>query len=88
MRQIIVSQRFRKKLKDFLRKHPEVGTTVETKLRILQQDAHGRRLRAHKLSGNLKNFFAISITYEYRLIFSINENSIILHAIGGHDEVY
>ncbi|HMS64506.1 MAG TPA: type II toxin-antitoxin system mRNA interferase toxin, RelE/StbE family [Ignavibacteria bacterium] len=48
-----------------------------------------KSLRTHKLSGELKECWAFSINYEYRIIFEfIDDNTISLIDIGTHDEVY
>jgi mRNA-degrading endonuclease YafQ of YafQ-DinJ toxin-antitoxin module len=46
-------------------------------------------LKTHGLSDRLKGLWAISISYEHRLIFKfISSNKILLIDIGTHDEVY
>ena len=43
------------------------------------------RLETHKLSGSLKDFWAFSINYKYRIIFEfIDEKTIWFHSIGNH----
>ncbi len=43
------------------------------------------RLRTHKLTGTMSNYYAASIDYRYRIVFTISHDVIYLHAIGGHD---
>jgi addiction module RelE/StbE family toxin len=88
MRQLVLSSRFKKNLKDFLHKHPDLETTLPEKLNLLQQNPHTASLKTHKLTGKLKSYWALSITYKYRLVFSIEKDAIYLLAIGTHDEVY
>jgi addiction module RelE/StbE family toxin len=47
-------------------------------------------LKTHKLKGNLKEFHACSINYEYRIVFVIliQNDEITLFDVGTHDEVY
>jgi addiction module RelE/StbE family toxin len=45
-------------------------------------------LKTHKLSGDLKDFWSCSITYEIRLRFKIVDDIVELIDIGSHDEVY
>lgn len=48
-----------------------------------------KRLRTHKLSGELKDCWAFSINYKYRIVFEfIDDNTALLIDIGTHDEVY
>ncbi len=88
MYQLVISDRFRKNLRYFLKKHPELKPVFGEELSILQKNPQDSRLKTHKLTGKLKEFFTCSITYEYRLIFNFNKDFIFLLAIGTHDEVY
>ena len=56
----------------------------------LESDPFQPHLDYHPLSGKLKGFQAVSITYSYRIILTIEitERQIILLDIGSHDEVY
>lgn len=47
-------------------------------------------LKTHKLKGDLSEFYACSLTYEYRIIcvFLVQNETIVLVDIGSHDEVY
>ncbi|MCY7362973.1 MAG: type II toxin-antitoxin system mRNA interferase toxin, RelE/StbE family [Ignavibacteria bacterium] len=48
-----------------------------------------KSLRTHKLSGELKECWAFSISYDYRVIFEfVDDNTVSLIDIGTHDEVY
>jgi addiction module RelE/StbE family toxin len=90
MYQFKVSRNFEKKLKKFIKKNPEFKTILKEKLQILQENPFDPRLRAHKLSGNLKDFYSIWLTYEYRIVIKIylKEKLIEFYTIGTHDEVY
>jgi mRNA-degrading endonuclease YafQ of YafQ-DinJ toxin-antitoxin module len=88
MRQIKTTAFFEKKAKLFLKRHPDLETRFNKALIFLQKDPFHSTLYTHKLSGKLSRLYACSINYEYRLIFLINENTIYLHGIGSHDEVY
>ena len=88
MRQLVLSNRFQKQLKNFLQKHPELRDVFREKLAILQKNPSDKILKPHKLTGKLKDFFAASITYEYRIVFYFDNDSVFLLAIGSHDEVY
>jgi len=47
-------------------------------------------LKNHKLSGKLKDFRAIVIEYDCRIIFKMidKDTAALLISIGSHDEVY
>ena len=85
---IVAPKRFQKSLKAFLMKHSEMRTVIEEKITILQSDPWHKQLKTHKLSGKLKDCLACNISYEYRLVFRVVENRILLLALGTHDEVY
>ena len=57
---------------------------------ILEQNPHHPSLRLHKLQGELKEYYSISLDMEYRIIldFIIIDSKIYLLDIGNHDEVY
>lgn len=88
MARLVFSSRFNKKLRNFLKKHPELVTTVREKFLILAKNPKDSRLKPHKLTGKLDGLFATSVTYGYRVVFYLDGDSIFLLAIGTHDEVY
>ena len=88
MFQLVLTKRFGRNLRVFLKKHPELESTLKEKLTILQKNPKDSRLKAHKLTGRLKGFFGASLTYEHRLVFYFDKKYIFLLAIGTHDEVY
>ena len=46
------------------------------------------RLKTHKLSGRLKNYWAFSIDEKYRVVFEFYKKDVIFfHDVGGH-EIY
>jgi len=86
--EIYFTPTFKKKLKNFLKKYPELEKEIEKKLEILGSDPFHPILKIHKLSGKLKNEWSIWLTYEYRILLIIEGNKIFLTNIGVHDEVY
>ena len=65
-----------------------VKNMAEKKEKIFRKNPRDPRLKTHKLSGNLKDYWAFSIHYNYRIIFSfIEKNDVRFHAIGTH-EIY
>ena len=51
MSKLIFSEKFDRKLREFIKKHPEIEGIVKQKLIILQQNPKDRRLKIHKLAG-------------------------------------
>lgn len=71
------------------KKLPEnIKDLAENKFEIFSLNPFDKRLKTHKLAGSLQNYWAFSINYKYRIIFSfIESDKIRFHAIGGH-EIY
>ncbi|MFA5454849.1 MAG: type II toxin-antitoxin system mRNA interferase toxin, RelE/StbE family [Sulfurimonas sp.] len=87
---IIVTESYLKKLKKFLKKHPDMLERYAKAIEILEANPYHPSLRLHKLQGRLCEFHSIAINMEYRVIidFIIKENEIIPIDIGTHDDVY
>ena len=88
MLQLVLSRRFKRNLRIFLKRHSELEQIVKERLVILQKEPKNSRLKIHKLTGKLKGCYAVSITYEHRLVFYFDKKHIFLLALGTHDEVY
>ncbi|MDO8453231.1 MAG: type II toxin-antitoxin system mRNA interferase toxin, RelE/StbE family [Sulfurimonas sp.] len=87
---IIRTDEYLKKLKKFLKKHPDVLERYIKTVEILEVNPYHPSLRLHKLKGKFYEFHSISINMDYRVIidFIIQNNEIIPIDIGTHDEVY
>jgi mRNA-degrading endonuclease YafQ of YafQ-DinJ toxin-antitoxin module len=58
---------------------------VEERLEIFIEDPFAPPLKTHKLTGTLKGYWAFSIDYRFRVIFSFEGRAkIVLHEIGDH----
>lgn len=58
-------------------------------LEIAQVNPFDIKLKTHKLTGELKDFYSARINYSDRAIFFIQyKNIIYITDIGSHDEVY
>jgi len=87
---IIRTDEYFKKLKKFIKKHPEVLDRYIKAVELLENDPYHPSLRLHKLQGKLNTYHSVSITMKYRVVidFIIQNNEIIPIDIGTHDEVY
>ncbi len=87
---IIRTDEYFKKLKKFIKKHPDVLVKYAKTIELLEIDPYHPSLRLHKLKGKLQEYHSISITMQYRVVidFIIKEDEIIPIDIGAHDEVY
>lgn len=90
--QLSHSPTFVRTAKRMLKKHPGIAADLQTTLQELQSDPFQPALRTHKLKGELKGMWACSLGYDLRIVFEfIDENNaqtILLHTVGTHDEVY
>jgi mRNA interferase YafQ len=55
---------------------------------LLQEDIFALKMDTHLLRGELAGLYACSCGYDYRIIFPIEDNQIILLDLGSHDQVY
>jgi len=87
---IIRTDEYFKKLKKFIKKHPEVLDRYIKTIELLEIDPYHPSLRIHKLQGKLRIYHSVSINMKYRIVidFIINDKEIIPIDIGTHDEVY
>ena len=58
-------------------------------IELFAADPFNPKLRAHKLSGELKGLWAFSCAYDCRIVFEfIDKTNVLLIDIGTHDEAY
>jgi len=90
MYKLVETKSYLKKLKKFLKKHPDMFKKYEKTIYLLESNPFHPSLRLHKLQGKLENFYSVSIDMSYRIIvdFVIIDNKIFLIDIGEHEEVY
>ena len=92
IRVLLQSAAFVKAARRLVKKHPEIGQTLEATLAALMEDAFQAGLKTHKLKGELAGSWACSAGYDLRLIFEFVEHegaeAILLQNVGTHDEVY
>ena len=63
----------------------KVKKAAEQKEKIFRKDPFDSRLKTHKLTGKLKEFWAFSIDYEHRIIFEfVNKQTVWFHTVGTH----
>ena len=87
---IVTSDYFLRRAKKFFKKHPELQARFDRVFDDLKKDPFQSRLELHNLGGKLKDIWAVSLSYSYRITLTImiTENEILLLDIGSHDEVY
>jgi len=90
MYEIQFTKKYEKIAKKFFKKHQNLKERYAKTIYLLKNNPYHPSLRLHKLQGNLKEFYSVSLDIEYRIIldFIIVDKQIILIDIGLHDEVY
>jgi len=79
---IIYSPKFSREYKKLSNKTQKIA---EGKEKIFLKNPFDKRLKTHKLTGKLKDFWSFSIDYKYRIVFEFtNNNTIYFHSIGTH----
>ena len=90
MYKLILTDRYIKKEKTFLKKHGDLKEKYKKTLLFLKANPHHPSLRLHKLQGALKEYHSVSISLNFRIVLEllITEEEIILLNIGKHNNVY
>jgi mRNA interferase YafQ len=94
MYNIIISQRFKRSYKKFVKNFPYLQDNIDFAIKTLSEDPFSSFISTHKLSGDLFELFACKCGYNCRIIFSIEKlkheknKTILLIEIGTHDDVY
>ena len=92
-RQLVWSSNFKRAYKKVVKKNPQLKDEIVAALDTMENDLYDYRLSTHKLSGNLKGYYAASCGYDCRIIFTIKKEQpdqeiIVLVTFGSHDAVY
>jgi mRNA interferase YafQ len=94
MRPLVLTPKFRRAYRRYIRRDRALQDRLEDTLRRLEADAFALSLGTHKLSGELFGLWACSCGYDCRIVFALERNEatgqevILLLDIGSHDEVY
>lgn len=79
---IYYSAKFAKEYKKLPKK---IKLLAEKKEAVFRKNPFEARLKTHRLTGKLKQFWAFSINYQYRIIVEfVNQNTVWFHAVGTH----
>ena len=62
---------------------------LKERLSIFKEDTSDKRLKTHRLKGNLKEYYAFSISYSDRIVFRhLEDEEVLFIQIGSHDVCY
>jgi toxin HigB-1 len=77
------SPKFAKQFKKLPKDIKELSLKSE---KLFRADPFNSKLGTHKLHGRLKDYWAFSLSYDYRVIFSfVDDDFVKFHAVGKHD---
>ena len=80
---IIYLQKFER---DYRKMSEKIKNIAEKREKIFRKNPFDRRLKTHKLHGELSEFWSFSINYRYRVIFDfVDESTVRFYTIGKHD---
>ncbi|MCC5609148.1 type II toxin-antitoxin system YafQ family toxin [Nostoc sp. CHAB 5834] len=94
MRLLVLTPKFQRAFRKFVKRNTELQQRIEDILQQMEADVFAPALGTHKLSGKLDGLQSCSCGYDCRVVFSIelnietNSEAIVLLDIGTHDEVY
>lgn len=85
---VFPSSYFLKKSKKLFKKRPYLKNKVELKLKTFVITPNHPSLGLHKLKGELREAWGITVESNLRIIFVYVSEGVLLVSIGSHDEVY
>jgi addiction module RelE/StbE family toxin len=87
---LVWTETFLRTAKKLMKRHPELLALLQNLLQQLEKNPHAPRLRLHPLKGKHSGKHAVSLTYEYRIVLTLqlSAKEVVLLDIGTHDTVY
>lgn len=85
---VYYSPQFIKKYKKLTKKDKDLGTLIKSKITLFLFDSKNSSLKLHKLKGELRDDWSITIKSNLRIILTHEEENVYFLDIGSHDEVY
>ena len=86
---ISYSPSFKRSFKRSIRKHPELEVKFYERVATFSENPFDDRLRTHKLTGALKEYWSFRIEYDVRVVFYfLDEDKAEFVDIGTQADVY
>ena len=82
------SPHFISRYKKIVKKNKQLQNLIEEKIELFIADKNNPSLRLHKLEGNLRAYWSISIEQNLRIVFTYLDENVAFIEIGSHEEVY
>lgn len=67
---------------------PQIRNKFKESELVFRIDPFSPQLKTHKLHGKMKNYYAFSLNYKYRVIFKLIEKNIVVFVDIGTHEIY
>lgn len=83
---LFYSEYFKKKLKKYLSKKPQLRQKVVKQLHLLEKNIEHPSLKTHKLKGKRSTEYAIWIEGDLRILFMLVDDGLLLTDLIKHDE--
>lgn len=87
MKKITFSPTFRKQLKQLQKKDKKLFEKIKKQFSLFKLNSRHPSLRIHKLKGELKDVWSLSVTMDFRLLF-VEDTVYYFFDLGTHDQVY
>jgi len=72
--------------KQYYKLNSDTQNLTDIKINLFKKTPFDPKLKIHKLHGNLSEFWAFSINYEYRIIVHfIDKGQVVFRSVGKHD---
>lgn len=79
---IVYSSHFERNLRKL---PPDLKTLIRKREALFRKDCFDPRLKTHKLSGKLKNYWSFSLTHSHRVLFQfLGEGKVGFIDVGDH----
>jgi addiction module RelE/StbE family toxin len=89
MTEITFSSSFKRAFKKRIGRQKDLEEKFWQRVEIFRNDPFDLRLRTHKLSGDLREYWSFTVEYDIRVVFQFAaKNQAVFQDVGTHDEVY
>jgi addiction module RelE/StbE family toxin len=86
---LIWDEGFKRKVQKLMKYDVELKKKFSDAVILFEEYPFDNKLKTHKLSGKLKDLWAFSIDYHYRIVFEfLDSQNVKLVDIGTHGDVY
>lgn len=85
---VLFHKNYLKHYKKRIQRNKKLDQQLEARLKLFFEDPTNPLLDDHRLTGDKKEYRAISVTGDYRVVYKKIDDTIILYDVGTHNQVY